>query len=41
MGGLSMTSYTLDSQRPPIEDDQSPAATLPDPDVVPPEDTNA
>jgi 4,5-DOPA dioxygenase extradiol len=41
MGSLSMTSYTLDSQRPPAEDDVSPAATLPDPDVVPPEDTNA
>jgi 4,5-DOPA dioxygenase extradiol len=41
MGGLSMTSYTLDAQRPPVEDDESPAATLPDPDVVPPEDTNA
>jgi 4,5-DOPA dioxygenase extradiol len=41
MGGLSMTSYTLDSQRPPVEDDESPAAPLPDPDVVPPDDTNA
>jgi 4,5-DOPA dioxygenase extradiol len=41
MGGLSMTSYTLDAQRPPLEDDRAPAAGLPDPDVVPPEDTNA
>ena len=41
MGGLSMTSYTLDAQRPATEDAGSPAAPLPDPDVVPPEDTNA
>jgi 4,5-DOPA dioxygenase extradiol len=41
MGGLSMTSYTLDAQRPPVEGDDAPAAPLPDPDVVPPEDTNA
>ncbi|MEY2459770.1 MAG: dioxygenase extradiol [Acidimicrobiaceae bacterium] len=41
MGGLSMTSYTLDAQRPATGDDGSPAAALPDPDVVPPEDTNA
>jgi hypothetical protein len=36
-----MTSYTLDSLRPAVGDDESPAATLPDPEVVPPEDTNA
>jgi 4,5-DOPA dioxygenase extradiol len=41
MGGLSMTSYTLDAQRPPVEGVDAPAAPLPDPDVVPPEDTNA
>jgi 4,5-DOPA dioxygenase extradiol len=41
MGGLSMTSYTLDAQRPATEDAGSPAAPLPDPEVVPPEDTNA
>jgi 4,5-DOPA dioxygenase extradiol len=41
VGGLSMTSYVLDAPRLPAEEDQSPAAALPDPDVVPPEDTNA
>jgi 4,5-DOPA dioxygenase extradiol len=41
MGGLSMTSYVLDAQRPALDDSGSPAASLPDPHVVPPEDTNA
>ena len=40
MGGLSMTSYTLDAPRPPVEDDEAPAAALPDPDVVPRKTTN-
>jgi 4,5-DOPA dioxygenase extradiol len=39
MGGLSMTSYVLDAH-PVIDGDGPPAARLPDPDVVPPEDTN-
>jgi 4,5-DOPA dioxygenase extradiol len=39
-GSLSMTSYLLDSQRPGSGGDSRPAAPLPDPSVVPAEDTN-
>jgi 4,5-DOPA dioxygenase extradiol len=39
-GSLSMTSYTVGMVAPPISDDTG-AAELPDPHVVPPEDTNA
>lgn len=40
MGSLSMASYSLDGPRPPDVDDGRPAARLPDPDVVAPEDAN-
>ncbi len=41
MGGISMTAYVLGGTRPataPLDDE--PAPTLPDPHVVPPDDTN-
>ncbi|HEY3352183.1 MAG TPA: 4,5-DOPA dioxygenase extradiol [Polyangia bacterium] len=40
MGSLSMTAYTLDAQGPPAGGDRRPAARLPDPGTVPPEDAN-
>ena len=40
-GSLSMTSYTLDANCPSRDDIDAPAASLPDPSVVPPDDTNA
>jgi 4,5-DOPA dioxygenase extradiol len=39
-GSLSMTSYTIDSQLPEPVAPGVPAAELPDPDIVPPDDTN-
>jgi len=39
-GSLSMTSYTLDASCPPEAPSTAPAAGIPDPGVVPPEDTN-
>jgi 4,5-DOPA dioxygenase extradiol len=39
-GSISMAAYTLDATC-PIDDDSRPAARLPDPALVPPEDTNA
>jgi 4,5-DOPA dioxygenase extradiol len=39
-GSLSMAAYTLDAKCPIEADDTRPAAPLPDPAVVPPEDTN-
>ena len=39
-GSLSMTAYTLDASRPAHERDSRPAAALPDPSVIPSEDTN-
>lgn len=39
-GSLSMTSYTLDADCPPDGGDTGRAAGLPDPEIVPPEDTN-
>lgn len=41
LGSLSMTSYTLEARCPERVADARPAAGLPDPGVVPPEDTNA
>jgi 4,5-DOPA dioxygenase extradiol len=40
MGSLSMTAYTLDAQCLRDRGDDRPAARLPDPDTMPPEDTN-
>ncbi len=40
-GSLSMTAYTLDVDLPRGREDDRPAAGLPDPAVVPPEDSNA
>ena len=40
MGSLSMTSYTLDARCPTDRTDTRPAARVPDPAVVPAEDTN-
>ena len=40
-GSLSMTSYTLDAAGPPDATDARPGAALPDPAVIPAEDTNA
>jgi 4,5-DOPA dioxygenase extradiol len=40
MGSLSMTAYTLDARCPRTGGDEGPAAALPDPGTVPPEDTN-
>jgi 4,5-DOPA dioxygenase extradiol len=39
-GSLSMIAYTLGTECPPTGDVVTPAAGLPEPDVVPPEDTN-
>jgi 4,5-DOPA dioxygenase extradiol len=39
-GSLSMTAYVLDADRPAARADPRPAAGLPDPALVPPEDTN-
>ncbi|HEY2030151.1 MAG TPA: 4,5-DOPA dioxygenase extradiol [Myxococcales bacterium] len=39
-GSLSMTSYLLDAARPQGMDDKRPAAPLPNPAKIPPEDTN-
>jgi 4,5-DOPA dioxygenase extradiol len=39
-GSLSMTGYLLDVDRPNLEGDARPAAPLPDPAVIPAEDTN-
>jgi 4,5-DOPA dioxygenase extradiol len=40
MGGLSMTSYVVGVSAPKVEDLGPPASPLPDPDIVPPDDTN-
>jgi 4,5-DOPA dioxygenase extradiol len=40
LGSLSMTSYTLDGDCPKDDAARGPAAGLPDPRVLPPEDTN-
>ncbi|HZQ28986.1 MAG TPA: 4,5-DOPA dioxygenase extradiol [Acidimicrobiales bacterium] len=40
MGSLSMTSYTVDARCPPPAVDAGPAPALPDPELVPPDDTN-
>jgi 4,5-DOPA dioxygenase extradiol len=39
-GSLSMTAYVLDAERPNGSGDPRPAAALPDPAVIPAEDTN-
>ncbi len=39
-GALSMTSYTVDAQLPEPSKTGAPAAALPDPDLIPPGDTN-
>jgi 4,5-DOPA dioxygenase extradiol len=39
-GSLSMTSFTLEASCPTDAGDRRPAASLPDPSDVPPEDTN-
>jgi len=39
-GSLSMTAYLLDADRPRGAQDGRPAASLPDPASIPPEDTN-
>jgi 4,5-DOPA dioxygenase extradiol len=40
-GSLSMTSYTIDASRPEEQHSGGAAAALPDPDLIPPDDTNA
>src|SRR5579864_2861014 len=40
-GSLSMTSYTLDATCPTAADLDAPAASFPNPAVVPPDETNA
>jgi 4,5-DOPA dioxygenase extradiol len=40
MGSLSMTSYVVDAECPEARGDERPAAQVPDPAVVPAEDTN-
>jgi 4,5-DOPA dioxygenase extradiol len=40
-GSLSMTSYTIDARRPEEQHSVGAAAALPDPRLVPPDDTNA
>ena len=40
-GSLSMTSYTIDTNWPDEQHSRAAAAALPDPDLVPPDDTNA
>src|SRR5690606_18547913 len=39
-GSISMAAYTLDARCPPTGTDTRPAARLPDPSIVPAEDTN-
>ena len=39
-GSLSMAAYTLDAAAPARRDDRVPAARVPDPSLIPPEDTN-
>jgi 4,5-DOPA dioxygenase extradiol len=39
-GSISMTAYTLDADCPPVPVDSRPAANLPDPALVSPEDSN-
>src|ERR1700730_16501017 len=41
LGSLSMTSYTLDANCPSRPDIDAPAAPLPDPALVPPDETNS
>lgn len=38
-GAISMAAYTLDAQC-PVDEDGGPSAGLPDPSVMPAEDTN-
>ena len=40
-GSLSMTSYTIDANWPEEQHSGGAAAALPDPDLIPPDDTNA
>jgi 4,5-DOPA dioxygenase extradiol len=40
LGSLSMTSYTLDAQCPVEHGDRAPAARIPDPETIPPDQTN-
>ena len=40
LGSLSMTSYTLDAKCPVEQDDRAPAARIPDPEIIPPDQTN-
>ena len=40
-GSLSMTSYAIDTNWPDEKHSRAAAAALPDPDLVPPDDTNA
>jgi 4,5-DOPA dioxygenase extradiol len=40
-GSLSMAAYTLDAKCPPEQLDARPSAALPDPAIVPPQDTNS
>ena len=40
-GSLSMTSYTVDLDWPEGAHPKAMSAALPDPDLVPPDDTNA
>jgi 4,5-DOPA dioxygenase extradiol len=39
-GSISMTAYTLDGDCPKEDAPKGPAAGLPDPRILPPEDTN-
>ncbi len=39
-GSLSMTSYTLDAECPDRAEIDAPAAEIPDPALIPPEETN-
>jgi 4,5-DOPA dioxygenase extradiol len=40
LGSVSMTCYTLDARNPARSSDERPAAVIPDPAIVPAEDTN-
>jgi 4,5-DOPA dioxygenase extradiol len=40
LGSLSMTCYTLDAPAPTHESNGRPAAAIPDPAIIPPQDTN-